>query len=143
VEQQPELIGQEAMATQSIGLELQLQFLDAVFHIAPEHGEVVIDELGAAPQVGDHKALIGAQMGVFHLGEEAAGVVPGFRLVPEGGKEALVFSRLLVLPLGLFQKRGGLFQDPVVGDKTDDVADLVLLLQIVVKLGHGQTATGP
>ena len=30
VEQQPELIGQEAMATQAIGLDLQLQFLDAV-----------------------------------------------------------------------------------------------------------------
>jgi hypothetical protein len=32
VEQQPELIGQEAMATQAVGLDLQLQFLEAVFH---------------------------------------------------------------------------------------------------------------
>jgi hypothetical protein len=36
VEQQPELVGQESMATQAIGLKLQLQFLDAVFHVAPE-----------------------------------------------------------------------------------------------------------
>jgi hypothetical protein len=33
VEQQPELIGPEAMATQAIGLDLQLQFLDAVFRL--------------------------------------------------------------------------------------------------------------
>jgi hypothetical protein len=76
VEEQPELVGQEAMATQAVGLEFQLQFLDAVFHIAPEHVEVVIDELGAAHQVGDHKALIGAQMGVLHLGDDCGGGGP-------------------------------------------------------------------
>jgi hypothetical protein len=56
MEQQPELIGQEAMATQSIGLDLQFQFLDAVFRVASEHADVVIDKLGVAAQVGDHKA---------------------------------------------------------------------------------------
>jgi len=46
VQQQPELVGQEAMAAQAIGLEIQLQFLDAVFHVAPEHVNVVVDKLG-------------------------------------------------------------------------------------------------
>jgi hypothetical protein len=55
------------VATQAIGLEFQLQFLEAVFHIAPEHVEVVINELGVAHQVGAHKTLIGAQMGVSTL----------------------------------------------------------------------------
>jgi hypothetical protein len=43
------------VATQAIGLEFQLQFLEAVFHIAPEHVEVVINELGVAHQVGPTK----------------------------------------------------------------------------------------
>ena len=61
MEQQPELVGQETVAAQAIGLEIQLQFLDAVFHVAPEHVEVVVDKLGIAAQVGDYKALIGAR----------------------------------------------------------------------------------
>lgn len=101
VEQQPELIGQEAMATQAIGLDLQLQFLDAVFHVAPEHVDVVIDKLGVAVQVGDHEALIGPQVGIFHLGDDPAGLVPGVRLVAEGGEEPLFLPRLLVLALRL------------------------------------------
>ena len=55
VEQQPELVGQEAVAAQAVGPEIQLQLLDAVFHIAPEHVEVVVDKSGIAAQVGDYK----------------------------------------------------------------------------------------
>jgi hypothetical protein len=51
-------------------------------------------------------------------------------------------SLLLVLTLGLFQKRGGLFQDPVVGDETDNVAGL-RLLKIPIESGHGKTVIGP
>jgi hypothetical protein len=110
VEQQPELVDPKPVAAQAVGLELQLQFLDAVFHVAPEHLEVVVDKLGAAHHVGDHEPLIGAQGGIFLLGDDPAGLVPGFHLVAKGGKEALFLSRLLVLPLGLFQKGGGFFQ---------------------------------
>jgi hypothetical protein len=35
VEQLPELVSQEPVTAQAIGLELQLQFFDAVFHVAP------------------------------------------------------------------------------------------------------------
>ena len=101
VEQQPELIGQEAMTTQTIGLDLQLQFLDAVFHVAPEHVDVVIDKPWVAHQVGDHEALIGAQVGIFHLGDDPPGLVPGFRLVAEGGEELLFLPCFLVLAFRL------------------------------------------
>jgi len=104
VQQQPELIGQEPVAAQAIGLELQLQLFDAVFHVAPEHVEIVINKPGVAHQVGDYEALIGAQVGIFHLGDDTAGLVPGFRLVAEGGEEALFFSRLLVQALRFFQE---------------------------------------
>ena len=36
VEQQPELVGQEPVATQAIGFKLQLQLFDPVFYVAPE-----------------------------------------------------------------------------------------------------------
>jgi hypothetical protein len=35
VQQQPELVGQEAVAAQTVGLKLQLQLFDAVFYVAP------------------------------------------------------------------------------------------------------------
>lgn len=60
------------------------------------------------------KALIGAQAGILHFGDDAAGLLPGLRLVAEGYEEARFFSRLLVLALRLFQKRGGLGQEPAV-----------------------------
>jgi hypothetical protein len=96
VEQQPELVGQEAVAAQAIGLEIQLQLLAAVFHIAPEHVEVIINKLRIAAQVGDYKALIGAQASVFHLGDDPAVFVPGVRLLADGSKEGLFHSSFLV-----------------------------------------------
>jgi len=59
VPQQPKLVGQEAMATQAVGRELQLQFLDAVFYVTPQHLDVVIDKLGVAAQVSNHEPLPG------------------------------------------------------------------------------------
>jgi hypothetical protein len=47
------------MASQAVGPEFRLQFLNAVFHVAPEHIDVVIDKLGVAAQVSDHKSLTG------------------------------------------------------------------------------------
>jgi len=49
VEQQPELVGQEAVAAQAIGLELHFALLDAVFHLTPQDVDLVIDQLGAVP----------------------------------------------------------------------------------------------
>ena len=143
MEQQPELVGQETVAAQAIGLEIQLQFLDAVFHVAPEHVEVVVDKLGIAAQVGDYKALIGAQASVFHLGDDPAGLVPGIRLVHKGSQEALFFSSFLVALLGLFQQCGSLGKKPVVGDEADDVAEIRLLLQIAINRRHGKAGIGP
>lgn len=40
-------------------------------------------------------------MGILHLGDDSAGLVPGFRLVAEGGEEPLFLPRLLELALGL------------------------------------------
>jgi hypothetical protein len=65
VQEQPELVGQETVAAQAVGFELQLQFLDAVFHVAPQHIDIVIDELGIAAEVGDHEALINTEMSIF------------------------------------------------------------------------------
>jgi hypothetical protein len=45
VQQEPELISQEAMAAQAIGLDLQLQFLNPVFDVTSEDIDIVIDHL--------------------------------------------------------------------------------------------------
>lgn len=81
MEQQAKLVGQEALATHAVGLEFQLQLLDAVFHIAPEDVDVVIDKLGVAAQVSDHEPLIGTKMGIFHLGDDQAGLGPRLCLI--------------------------------------------------------------
>jgi hypothetical protein len=59
---QPQLVGQEAMATQALGLELQFQFRDVVARLAPEPGDAVIDQPEAAAQVSGHKAMIGDRL---------------------------------------------------------------------------------
>ena len=76
MQQQPEMVGQKGMATQAVGLELQLQFLDTIFHVAPQHVNVIIDKLGVATKVSDHKALIGDEIGTFQLGDDPTGPGP-------------------------------------------------------------------
>ena len=71
------------------------------------------------------------------------GLIPGFRLIAEGGEEPLFLPRLLVLALRLCQERRGLCQEPVVGDEADNIADLGLLFQIAIEGGHGKTGIGP
>jgi hypothetical protein len=80
VEQQPELVGQKAMAAQAVGLKLQLQLLDAVFHGAPQPVNAVIDKLRVAAHVSDYSALVGARMGLIQLGDDPAGPDPEPRL---------------------------------------------------------------
>lgn len=46
VEQGPKLFGQEAVAAQAVGLEVQLQLLEAVFQLAPQYVYLIIDALG-------------------------------------------------------------------------------------------------
>jgi hypothetical protein len=75
VERQLKLVGLEAMAAQAVGLKLQLQLLDAVFHAAPQHVNAVIDKLRVAAHVSDYNALVGARMGVVQLGDDPAGRV--------------------------------------------------------------------
>jgi hypothetical protein len=141
-QEQAELVGQEAVATQAVGPELQLEPFDAVFCVAPQHIEVVIDKPGIATQVGDHEARIGAEAVILHFGDDPAGPGPGLRLIAEGGKEPRFFPRLLLRALRSFQEGGGLFQDPAVSDEADDLAD-ILPLQIAVERGNGKAGIGP
>ncbi len=59
---QPQLVGQEAMATQALGLEFQFPCRDAVSRLAPDPRDAVIGKPEVAAQVRDHKALIGAKL---------------------------------------------------------------------------------
>jgi hypothetical protein len=112
VQEQAELIVQKTVAAQAVGLDLQLQFFNAVFHVAPQHVDLVIDELGVANQVSDQEELIGTQSVVLQLGDDAAGPGPGLRIVAEGGEGPLPLPRSLVGSLGFLQEWRGLFHDP-------------------------------
>jgi len=48
MEQEPELIGLEAMAAEPISFQIELQFLDPVFSLASYHIDVIIDGLGVS-----------------------------------------------------------------------------------------------
>jgi hypothetical protein len=75
MEQQLKLVGLEAMAAQAVGLKLQLQLLDAVFHAALQPVNAVIDKLRVAAHVSDYNALVGTWKGVVQLGDDPAGRV--------------------------------------------------------------------
>jgi hypothetical protein len=83
VRHHPDLTGQEATAAQTIGLELQLLLFDAVFHVAPQHVDIVIDELRVANQVvSDREALV-APRRVYSTSAMMQQGLAGFRLVAE------------------------------------------------------------
>jgi hypothetical protein len=119
----------------------ELQFFDAVFHIAPQQIEVIINELGVSAEVGDPEALVGNQASVFHLGDGAAGPAPGLGLIIKSRKQALFPPGILVGSLSFSQERRDLLHHAVVGDGADYIADL-LLLQIAIQSRHGKTGIG-
>jgi hypothetical protein len=83
---QPEGIGAEAMTTEPVGVEVELEFLDPILRRAA----VVVpgDEVSRrAAAVGDHAAHVAALGRDIDLDQNASGVQPGFRAMPEAGAD--------------------------------------------------------
>ena len=99
MKQEAELIGLEAMTAEPVGHEIQLQFLDPVFHLAPQNIDFVIDGSGAAAEIGNDKTLVESPWQPFHLGHDPAGSLPRVGLITEGGKRALLAACALEGPL--------------------------------------------
>ena len=57
------------MATRSVGEQIQLLFLDSVFHLAALAVEIVVEFLRIAGQVGHHKSGVGALVEMLGLDE--------------------------------------------------------------------------
>lgn len=69
MQQQAELIGEKAMATQPVRRKTVLQLLDPILHLAAMGIDAVIQHLGIARQVGDHKPPIGSLHHALCLGK--------------------------------------------------------------------------
>jgi hypothetical protein len=90
-EQYAKLIRQEACATGSIDLEAMMQFLDPVSHVPPAPVDS-IDALRLERQVGYDIPVVIAGRTIretdnFGFDDQATGLQPGFRLIPEIRKE--------------------------------------------------------
>ena len=140
-QEQPEGVGQEAMATEPITGQVILELADVALGGAP----VVVEGKevsGQARQVGDDEASI-APLGVdLHLVEDAARSLPGARLI-EKASDPLV--RLTIPVEALLEPLQGplsLLLEGRVGGKADKVADPVALTE-AIELRSGKAGIGP
>src|SRR5260370_9751322 len=116
VQQQAEGVGQETVATQTVGAKAILKFLDAVlaFPTVIVEGE---DFRSATGTVGNQKAQVGSGGGVLGLVADAALARPTAGTVTKAGKTALrqLGSAIAALEL-LLPRFGMMFKDTVGGD---------------------------
>ena len=76
MKEETELVGKETVATETICLEMILEFFDPVFHVTPMHVDIVIQFLGNARQVGNHESSIGSLRHAFDLGNYPTAAMP-------------------------------------------------------------------
>jgi hypothetical protein len=127
VKQQAELVREEAVTAQVIGVELELEFLDPILCITSEHVDLIVEPLGRQMDVGDHKPLIRTLVHVLNLGHHPAVAIPRVRPVTKGGKEPLLFPGFSELLFGLAKDLSGLVLQPVIGNETDRIMKDVLM----------------
>ena len=89
------------MATGSTSKQVQLLFLDPVFHIPSLRVQIVIQSLRITGQVGYYKAGIRSLAVVLGLDDHSTLSVPSSRSVFGFGEDSLLLAALLELLLGL------------------------------------------
>ncbi len=88
------------MAAGSTGKQVQLLFLDPVFHISSLTVQIVIQCLRITGQIGYYKAGIGALRVVLGLDDHSTLSVPSCRSVLGFGEDSLLLAGLLEFFLG-------------------------------------------
>jgi len=142
MEVEPELIGKKPVTAHSIGFELEFQLFDPVLDISPEHVDVVIDPFRLETKIGDHKPLIRTLFGILGLGNHPARAFPRVSPIPKGPKESLLCPSLAEPTLGSSQKMGPLGPQPIIGNETDHIMDMLFLTESI-KSGNGKASIGP
>src|ERR1700720_1129873 len=82
-EPQPQLIGAHRVGRGAVGIEIELAFLDAVFHLAAGAIELLVEVAGLVRltrQRSDDKAWVGLALGPFRLGDDPALAAASARL---------------------------------------------------------------
>src|SRR5580700_3654562 len=84
-EPQPQLIGAHRVGRGAVGIEIELAFLDAVFHLAAGAIEFLVEVAGLVRltrQRSDDKAWVGLALGPFRLGDDPALAAPALERPP-------------------------------------------------------------
>ncbi len=119
VQQQPKLVGLKPGATQPVGLEMNLEFLDPVFGIAAAGVNAVINPSGGFKDVGHHKAGVEAFGESFHFGNNPTRSLPRSRSMVKAAKESLLFTCFGELCFGFEHQVGGTFAKAIIGNQAD------------------------
>ena len=118
VEKQAKLVGQKAVAAQTIGLDFPFELFDSVLRIASEHVDRIIDPLGIETEdIGDNEPLIRPLVHVLGLGNDPAIAAPRFCSVGEGAKQALLLPCLVKEAPCWGKDRCTFLPEPIVGDE--------------------------
>ena len=83
MQEQAELIGLPTRAGGLVGTRVELHVLDQIFHAPALAIDLVVEMLGAAGEIGDDEACIGAERRRLDAGDHLVRPAPGARLVLE------------------------------------------------------------
>jgi hypothetical protein len=126
MQEQPELIGPEAEATEPIGKAAVFQILDPLLGGAALHVPVVEVQRWIGTR-RDHEAGVGAFGQDFRLVDDPARMRPGVGGIRGLAGQAHLLAGLLVLPLGLRQQRRRQGLQARIGGQADGIGNAFLL----------------
>jgi len=130
MQQQPEGVGQKAVAAQAVGAETVLEFFDAV--LAFTAVVVKSEDLGSsARDIGDQEAQIGSDGGVFGLVADVSLARPGARAVAKAREAALRELRATITALQFFLQRLGAVLKNAIGGNAQCVLDSEELAELI------------
>ena len=113
------------MTTGAVGIEVELLFLDSVFHITSGAIDFVVQILSTCRQTGDDIARIFAFGTVLDFGDDTPFPIPGPCTVIELSKPAHLATILVVALPGLMDRFSATPLQRLVFGNTNDIVDLI------------------
>ena len=143
VEKQAKLVGEKAVAAQTIGFDFPFEFFNSVLRIASQYIDRIIDPLGIETEdIGDNEPLIRSLLHVLGLGNDPTIAAPRFCSVAEGAEQALLLPCLVKESVWSGKDWCAFFPEPIIGDETNHVVNPPLLTE-PVEPGHCEPGIGP
>lgn len=130
MQEQPELVGVEAVATEAIRLYVELEILYPVLPLSSASVEL-LEGLGLVISGGEDKAPVRSLLHDFGLVDDPALLRPAPRFVEVLAEEPRLATRPFVLLGGLFEQIPGHLQKALVGYEGDGVGDALIFTVVV------------